>query len=359
VTGGYEVAVTALASSAQKTYSFASPSSADTVTIDGHQYNLAAGATVQDLANAVNGDSNGTAWAAVTNSNTIVFSDRATGSHTGSYLSVTDSGSALTFQSGADGQNASYSINGGTAQSSSSNTVTSAIPGVTLTLSGITGSTPATVTVGAPAPNATSIQSAVATFVKAYNSIIDQITAQTSQKPVSGDPTQGTLFGDQELGSILSSMRTAMYTPNTSLASGFQSLADIGITTGAGSGSATPSQDSIAGKLTINSTTLAAAIQSNPSNVEKLLQSFGQSFSSLVNAEAAPGGSIDARIQGDTSEISAIGNQIDNMNAALQVKQHALQAQFTAMEVALSNSQSQGSWLSGQLASLSANSIGH
>ena len=44
VVGGYQVSVSALASASQKTFSFTSPTSADTVTIDGQQISLAAGA---------------------------------------------------------------------------------------------------------------------------------------------------------------------------------------------------------------------------------------------------------------------------------------------------------------------------
>ena len=52
VVGGYQVSVTQLASASQRTFQFTSPSSADTVTIDGQQISLAAGASAQDLVNA-------------------------------------------------------------------------------------------------------------------------------------------------------------------------------------------------------------------------------------------------------------------------------------------------------------------
>src|SRR5947209_13530191 len=47
VVGGYQVAVSQLATSAQRTFAFTSPASADTLTVDGHQTSLAAGATIQ------------------------------------------------------------------------------------------------------------------------------------------------------------------------------------------------------------------------------------------------------------------------------------------------------------------------
>jgi flagellar hook-associated protein 2 len=55
--GGYQVGVTQLANSAQRTFTFASPTASDTVTIDGIATTIAAGATAQDFANAINSNS--------------------------------------------------------------------------------------------------------------------------------------------------------------------------------------------------------------------------------------------------------------------------------------------------------------
>jgi flagellar hook-associated protein 2 len=79
---------------------------------------------------------------------------------------------------------------------------------------------------------------------------------------------------------------------------------------------------------------------------------FGASFSTLVGSVANPGGTIDSRIQGDDSQISALGNQITAMQAALADKQNALVQEFANLEAALSSNQSQSSWLTSQIASL-------
>ena len=72
--GGYQVAVSQLANSAQRTYSFVSPSTAGTITIDGHATNVAAGASIDDVVSAINGDSSATVYAAATDSGTLVLS---------------------------------------------------------------------------------------------------------------------------------------------------------------------------------------------------------------------------------------------------------------------------------------------
>lgn len=353
VVGGYQVSVTALASAAQRTYTFASPASADTVTIDGQQVNLAAGASIQDFVNAVNGNSKLDVWATATNSNTLVISDRATGNQTGSYIQASDTAGALTEQTGLAqaGQNASYSINGATAQSSPSNTVTSAIPGVTLSLNGLTTSGSVTVNVGAPGPSSQNIQAAIQTFIKDYNSAIGQIQTQLSQAPSSSDPTQGTLYGDPELTSLLSNMRQAMYASGSGLPSGLSSMLDIGVGTGAANGGAT-SQSELSGDLTLNTSTFANALQTNANGVQQVLTSWGLSFSNLVNNEAAAGGTLDTRVQGDNSQISNLATQLSNLQIANTQKQSTLVAQFAKMESVLAQNQSESTWLTSQIASL-------
>ena len=363
--GGYQVNVTKLANSAQSTFTFASQSLPDTITIGGHATNLAGGASIQDLVNSINSDPNANVYAASTDATTVVLSSRATGSAATVTL-TSDPGGTLTQKYQADGvtpiahagQDAAFTVDNGPTLNSSTNTATNAIPGVTLTLGGLTTTTgPVTVTVGAPAPSAASIQSAVTTFVNSYNSVIDQVSGQLLQKPTTSDVTQGQLFGDNEFTNLLSDMRTAMYAPGADatgspLPVGMASLSDIGISTGAASGSSPFSAQAVAGKLTIDSTALANAIQSNPSGVRNVLQSWSQSFAAVVNNEAQPGGAIDARIQGDHTEVSNIGNQIANLTSLLNTRQTALQAQFAKLEATLSQYQSQGSWLTSQLAQL-------
>jgi flagellar hook-associated protein 2 len=230
--------------------------------------------------------------------------------------------------------------------------VTTAIPGISLSLNGLTtGSGTVTVDVSAPASNTQSIQNAVQQFIKDYNATIGQIQTQLAQKPSSTDPTQGTLYGDAELNDLLAHMRTAMYTAGAGLPSSMNSMLDIGVSTGASTGQG-PSQSTLAGDLTLNTSTLTAALQSNPSGVQTMLASWASSFSSVVNAEAGPGGTISTRIQGDNDQSLNLANQISNLNAANAQKEKALVLEFAKTEAALSQSQSTSVWLTSQLAAL-------
>ncbi len=360
--GSYEVGVTQLASSAQRTFTYTSPTSADALTIDGVTENVTAGETAAQFASQINSDSNATVYAAALDSGTIVLSDRATGDNGSSFIAVSDPGGTLVEQAGlaVQGRDAEFSVNGGTTQTSTSNTVTNAIPGVSLSLTGLTNNGPVTVNVAPPSASTSSITSAVNQFVSDYNSTIAAIQTQLSQTPVdnpqnASDAGQGTLYGDEELTSLLSNMRELMYTGGAGLPTGMASLADLGITTGAPTGGE-PTQSSLTGTLTVNSTTLAAAIQSNPTGVASVLSSFATSFQSLVGADAGPGGTLSQRITDDGETSSQMSSQITDMEQTLTDQQTALQAEFASMETAIQQSQATESYLSGQISSLSASS---
>ncbi len=359
VIGSYQVGVTNLASSAQRTFSFTSPTAADTVTIDGQQVSLNANASAQDLVNAVNSNSNLDVWATATDSGTVVFSNRATGDTGTNYVQVSDTSGSLTEQTALaqQGTNAQYTING-VAHSSASDTITNGIAGVTLSLNGLTTTTgTVTVNVSPPAPNSQSIQTAVQAFVTSYNQVISQIQTQLSTQPSKTDPTVGTLFGDPALRDVLSNMRQAMYTPGSGLPQSMSSMLNIGVSTGAASGSALPSQNAINGDLSLNADTLTQALTSNPGGVAAMLKSWSQSFSGIVDTESQVGGTIDTRIQGDNQQISDISSRIQAMQETLNAKQTALQAQFAALEATLSQNQSTASWLSSQINALPTISI--
>jgi flagellar hook-associated protein 2 len=378
VVGSYQVSVQALASATQASYTFTSPSSADTVTFDnGQTISLAAGASADDLVNAINSDSNLDVWATVTQEAngsgpaTVVLSSRQTGAPSGAYVPVTDSAGALGApQNYVAGTDAAYTINGESqVQYSSSNTISGAslggtsqptegqgatqtIPGVTLSLNGQTGSTPVTIDVGSPTVSTSSVQTAVQQFITDYNSAVSLIQTQLTQAPSSTDPTQGTLYGDSDLTQFLTTMREQMDTTLSGLTGSTTSMLDIGVSTGATTGSGAVSQSALDGDLSLDTSTLTSALQTNASGVQQMLQSWSIQFSNLVNNEAAPGGDITTRIQGDDSQSSYIANQIDNMNAANAEKQQALVQQFADMEAALSQSQSTSSWLTSQISSL-------
>jgi flagellar hook-associated protein 2 len=224
---------------------------------------------------------------------------------------------------------------------------------VSLTLTGVTTTSgPVTVNVGAPAPNTSSISGAINAFVTQYNKVISDVQTQLAQQPSSTDPTQGTLYGDPELQNLLTQMRSMMYTPGSGLSSGASTMGDIGVSTGATTGTGAESASALAGNLTLNATTLTNMLQSNAGGVKSILSNWSSSFVSLVDNASDASGTIAARMSGDSSQISNLGNQIASMQSALTDKQNFLVQQFAQLEAALSSNQSESSWLTSQIAAL-------
>jgi flagellar hook-associated protein 2 len=355
--GGHEVTVTQLANSSQRTFAFTSPASEDTITIDGQEIAVKAGASAKEVASAINANGKATVYAAVLDSGTLVLSNRATGATGSEFIKVSDSGGTLVEQagSGREGKNAEYTVDG-VPGSSASNTVENAIPGVTLSFNGLTSLGPVTVNVAPPAPSTSAIQAQVQSFVNLYNSTISQLQKQLATKPSAGESNVGSLFGDSELSGLLTRMRQSMYEPMSGLPAGMSNLANIGVTTGAPTGGGS-SQTAIEGQLKLNAPELESALATDPASVEKMLQSWSQSFQGLVNGEAEAGGALEARINGDGTQISSLGRQIDTLDELLVERQKALQATYAKLEGVLSENQSQATWLAGQITSLNASGI--
>lgn len=358
--GGYEVEVTQLASASQRTFTFKSPESEGSLSIDGHEVKLAVGESISEFVSSINSNSESSVYAAAVNGETVVLSDRATGNTGANFIEVSDPGGTLTEKAGTakEGRNAEYSVDG-VGGVSASDTLTEAIPGVTLTLNALTTTGPVTINVAPPAAEVSKIKDQVQAFVQQYNTTLEAIEHEVETKPAEGglqaeaeDPV-GRLFGDVELTGMLASLREAIYTPAEGLPTAMSSLASIGVSTGAPSGSSPYSQSAVEGKLTIDEAQLEEAIKTNPEGVQKMLAKWGASFEKTVNAYAEPGvGTIEARISGDESEATYIGQQITSLTESLAIHQQALEARYVALETAMSKISSQGSWLTSQLASL-------
>ena len=354
--GGYEVEVSRLADSAQRTFSFTSPAEEQAITIDERSFTIAAGETAGELADAINSDPTATVYAAAIDAETLVLSDRATGDTGASFIQVSAPGGTLSEVAGSarEGQNAEYTVDG-MLGSSASNTLTGAIAGVTLQLKALTTATgPVTIDVAPPASDKSTIATQVKSFVELYDSTVTAIQTQLSTKPIATaqsatELNTGTLFGDTELSGLLDQLRESIYSPLAGLPASMSSLASIGVSTGAPTGGAY-SQSSVEGHLTIDTATLEAAIEADPAGVKQMLAQWSSAFQALVGAQAEPGGLLEARIDGDAAQSAAIAGRITTMEAMLATRQRALQEQYAALEAAISENKSQSEWLASQAA---------
>jgi flagellar hook-associated protein 2 len=360
--GGYEVEVTKLANSAQRTFAFTSPEAEETITIEGQEFTLKAGETAKELASAINSDSKATVFAAVLETGTIVLSNRATGETGGEFIKVTGGGETLVEKEGTEkaGQDAEYTVDG-VAGTSASNTVSNAIAGVTLTLSGLTPTGPVTIDVQPPGPSASAVEAQVQAFIKLYNSTVESIQKQLATKPLAkassaSEFATGALFGDLELTSLLDNMRATMYEPLAGLEAGMSSPFDIGISTGAPTGSGSSSQSSLEGLLTLEPTKLTEAVKTNPAGVEQMLQSWSKNLQGMINEASEAGGGLETRINGDTSQITELSRQIASMNEVLADREKALQQTYAELESVISQNTNQAAFIARQSESLSTTS---
>ena len=237
-------------------------------------------------------------------------------------LTITSSTGALAFTKAVTGTNASLTVNG-IPISSTTNTVTGAINGVTLNLNSANPNETVNVATGS---DTTQQADAINAFVSAYNKVIGDLNAQFQINSSTNQP--GPLQADSTLAlaqnQLLSSLSFTM-TGNGNI----NTLADLGITM---------NND---GTLSVNNTTLGAALTSSPSAVQAFFQAtnsggFGNNLYSQVNALADPiHGSVSQDIAGLQQSQTDLSQQITDFQAQLFVTQQALTRQYDQVDVTL------------------------
>jgi flagellar hook-associated protein 2 len=262
-----------------------------------------------------------------------------------------------TFTDAIAAQDAAGTVNG-VAFTSSSNTVTSAISGVTLNLMGTTPSAPLTLTVDPARVDPDAIVTKVKTFVTAYNDVISTLTDKTTEKTVQNPTTdddriKGALFGDSTLTNLLNQLRQGMQNPITGLSSGKNIMNYAGLSTGPVGQAYTT--DSASGKLVLDESKLRSSIAAGTADIKSLFMSNGatdgvkglmQRVSDVAFNATRTNGSLAAAITGTTADSQDITNSINAMQLLLDQREQAMKTQFTAMETALSNLKAMQSSLS-------------
>jgi flagellar hook-associated protein 2 len=206
------------------------------------------------------------------------------------------------------------------------------------------------------------VETQVQAFVKLYNSTVEAIQKQLAASPphhgsstTTAELESGTLYRDQELTQLLSSMRQVMYEPIAGLPAEASSPASIGISTGAPTGAGVTSQATLEGQLKFEPSRLAQAIQANPAAVQEMLQKWSLSLQGVIGDAAEPGGAIASRLSADEARTSDLASQISSMNELLAQREKALQATYAALESVISENDAQSSWLASQEKTLEAN----
>jgi flagellar hook-associated protein 2 len=338
------------------TYSSFSQTSSVDITIDSSNNTLAGVRDAINNANAgVNASilKNGSNYqlflvsenAGAANSMSISVSGDSSGTDTDntglSQLAFSSAGSQLTQYSA--GANANFSING-LSVSSSTNTVTDVIDGVTLNLLSATTSA---ITLEVKTDN-DAIVGDVQTFVDEYNAYALLLNDYTKYDAATG--TSGILQGDSLARSVMSQIRAELGSQVTGLSGDYKSLADVGI-----------SIDK-SGVMTLNQATLKTALNTAPSEVAGLfststvngvsVEGIAEKLETLMEGFLVTGGVFDSRNTSLSTQLTDITDDRTELTRRMQSLEDRLYAQLNAMDSLLAEIQTTGDFLTQQFESM-------
>lgn len=222
--------------------------------------------------------------------------------------------------------------------SSSTNTVTGAITGVTLNL--VSAAPGATETVSI-SYNKAAVTARVNDFVKAYNGLQKTMTDLGKYNSATG--SGGPLLGDATLRTVASRIRGELATGLTGTNLTYRNLADIGITR------------SETGELSLDSTKIDAVFAADPNAIGDIFASangYAKRLDALVKPYVDTKGLLATRVDGLTGRIDRINDQRDRLEIRLAAFESRLQKQFFAMDELVAQLSATSDYLGQQLANL-------
>jgi flagellar hook-associated protein 2 len=309
---------------------------------DGSPVTLETGdGTLSGLVSAINDPANATGLQASTvrtadGQYRLLVESVATGAAQDFDLTAADTSPLLGGATVRSGSDASIDIGAGISITSSTNTFSEVVPGLTITLAD--GATVGTVSTVAVTRNVAGITDSVKGLVDTLNAALGEIDAQSSYNAASS--TAGALLGDPTVRALRSALLDSVYPTDGT------SLADVGI------------EVTRQGTLTFDATKFAQAYAADPTGVADRFTTAGGGFADRV-AKVTDGasdpidGTLTASITGRSSGIERMKDSIDEWDRRLELRRATLTRQFTALETAMNQMTSQSNWLTSQLSSLS------
>ena len=317
--------------------------------------------TLQTISDKVNALGLGVTASLVTDASgtRLAFTSTSTGSSNGFRIQAadddgnnTDAGglSALAYDpaSGTAGtvlgtaaSNATAIING-ISVSSATNTLASAVPGLTLTL-GQVSATPVNIAVSA---NQASISSAITTFVSSFNALSSYLGTATAYDATT--KTAGDLQGDNTANSLQRLLR-ANLSATTGASSVFKTLSDVGL------------QFQRDGTISIDQPTLNSALNNLPelkkafTNIDTTTpgnNGLAQNFVNFTQQALGVNGLVTTATSGLQAQLTDNGNQQSDLTNRISAYQTTLVAQYTALDTQIAQLNALSSYVTQQLASI-------
>ncbi len=217
---------------------------------------------------------------------------------------------------------------------SSSNTVSSAIDGVTLNLLKAGTGVFNDLTVS---HDTQSVKDAINVFVSNYNSFMSFTKNLTVYDADTG--TAGILLGDATLRTLSNSVRANISQSVTGITGPYLNLVDLGITT------------SSTGTLVIDDTKLDAALADNESDVASFFSStdgLATRLGSTLNEYTKSEGILDNKTSGLNETINDIDADLADLSLQLTALEERLYAQYSALDLIVSELNSTSEFLTQQ-----------
>lgn len=284
-----------------------------TITTDGTQ-------SLSDVASQINSDNLGVTANVVTDANGSRLSIVSNTTGAASTFTLTGSSSFGTNTVTA-GQNASLTVDN-IPIVSTSNTVTGAIPGVTLNLqSASTGQVTLNVQ-----PDTSAASTAINQFVTDYNTVIGDLNAQFTN----GSSGQGPLAEDASIINLQSAVEQSLSFLQPASSGSTVNLSSLGISI---------NKD---GTLSVNSSTLQSTLQNNFAGVQQFFQGsalngFANNMDKQLSSFLAPGdGAFTVELSSISTQETSLKNDITNfMSTVITPLQTRLTSQFSQAETEL------------------------
>lgn len=238
-----------------------------------------------------------------------------------------------------DTTEATNANDGGQVVTRSSNTISDAIPGVSLNLVA-TGSVDINVQ-----QDQTSISKPISSFVDAYNTL-NKSLQQLTNYVGPGDSANGPLLGDSVVQSVINQVKNVINSNVSSATGDFNSLNQLGITFDK------------KGVMQLDSTKLQAAISQNLTSVGNVFAStngIATQLNTKITQFLDAKGSLSLQQDSLNKTLTDLTTQKAEVQKRLDEKQKSLQAQFIAMDTAVSQFKNTGTFLTQAFASKTTN----
>lgn len=297
--------------------------------------------TLSSAADYINGLKLGVAASVITGANgsQLVLTSQTSGA--AGQMTITNDSTGLAMTQGNAGLNAQVSIDGIDVESAT-NTVTGALPGVTLNL--VSAAPGRTITLQTM-QDSTAVSAAVQNFVSAYNNAISSISAQF--KYDSNSKTSGVLASDTTVRNLQQQLFTTV--SRTGGTGSITSIAQLGVTM---------ADD---GTLSVDSGTLSGALSTNFADVQNFFQDASTGFATqagtdldlMTDSTRSP---VALDLQGMNATSQDLANSISDFEVLMTAKQQQLTDEYTRIDVMLRQFNSTQQSVAEQLASLKTSS---